>query len=152
LRYYLDFCQKYNFPPAQADSLPRFVRKLQEKKQTTVQQEQAACAIKLYYEIAAEDAFHLDHPPLLKEVAASYTQRKPVKAGPGPAPATVSGKPATGASWKTEYANLSNEIQVRHYSPKTLKTYLARVRKFQSFTHTVQSRTIKEAGSPLDLS
>ncbi len=51
LRYYLDFCQKYHFPPTQKQSLPRFIQKLQEKKQTKAQQEQAATAIKFYYEI-----------------------------------------------------------------------------------------------------
>ena len=51
LRYYLDFCQKYHFQPGQKESLPHFVRKLQEKKQTRVQQEQAVTAIILYYEI-----------------------------------------------------------------------------------------------------
>jgi len=51
LRYYLDFCRRYNFPPIRKESLPHFIRKLQEKKQTKVQQEQAVKAITLYYEI-----------------------------------------------------------------------------------------------------
>ena len=51
LRYYLDFCQKYHFPPIHKDSLPHFIRKLQEKKQTKVQQEQAVMAITVYYEV-----------------------------------------------------------------------------------------------------
>ena len=51
LRYYLDFCQKYHFPPIHKESLPPFIRKLQEKKQTKVQQEQAVMAITLYYEV-----------------------------------------------------------------------------------------------------
>jgi recombinational DNA repair protein (RecF pathway) len=50
LRYYLDFCQKYRFPPKHKESLPRFIQKLQEKKQTNAQQEQARNAIKLYYD------------------------------------------------------------------------------------------------------
>jgi integron integrase len=50
LRYYLDFCQKYRFPPGHTQSLPRFIQKLQEKRQTSAQQEQAAHAIKLYYD------------------------------------------------------------------------------------------------------
>ncbi len=32
LRYYLDFCEKYDFPDAKKDSLASFLRKLQEKK------------------------------------------------------------------------------------------------------------------------
>jgi hypothetical protein len=50
LRYYLDFCQKYRFPPIHNHSLPRFIQKWQEKKQTNALQEQATNAIKLYYE------------------------------------------------------------------------------------------------------
>ena len=51
LRYYLDFCQKYNFPQKQKESLPHFLKKLQEKRQTKAQQEQAVHAIALYYEL-----------------------------------------------------------------------------------------------------
>ena len=29
LRYYLDFCQKYQFPQARNDSLPHFLQKLE---------------------------------------------------------------------------------------------------------------------------
>ena len=51
LRSYLDFSRKYDLPAAQRDSLPPFMQKLQEKKQTRVQQEQAERAVTLYYEI-----------------------------------------------------------------------------------------------------
>ena len=51
LQYYLDFCSKYHFPHIDKNTLPRFILKLQEKKQTTAQQEQASKAITLYYEI-----------------------------------------------------------------------------------------------------
>jgi hypothetical protein len=51
LRYYLDFCQKYHFPHAQRESLPHFLHKLQEKKQTQAQQQRAPHAISLYYEL-----------------------------------------------------------------------------------------------------
>ncbi len=51
LRYYRDFCQKYDFPQEHQESLPHFLKKLQDKKQTTAQQEQAAHAISLYYEL-----------------------------------------------------------------------------------------------------
>ena len=54
LQYYLDFCRKYNFPPIQKESLLRFVQKLQEKRQTKTQQDQALEAITLYYQIVKE--------------------------------------------------------------------------------------------------
>jgi hypothetical protein len=45
LRYYLDFYPRYDLPPAQGESLPRYIQKLKEKKQTKAQQEQAARAV-----------------------------------------------------------------------------------------------------------
>ena len=45
LRYYLDFCRKYNFPQTQCGSLTHFLVKLQEKKQTKAQQDQASHSI-----------------------------------------------------------------------------------------------------------
>lgn len=54
LRYYLDFCEKYKLPARQKESLPEFLGKLQEKRQTKAQQEQAASAIGLFYKIIDE--------------------------------------------------------------------------------------------------
>ncbi len=51
LRYYLDFCRKYNFSQTQRGSLTHFLMKLQEKKQTKAQQDQASHSILLYYEL-----------------------------------------------------------------------------------------------------
>ena len=44
--------------------------------------------------------------------------------------------PQTGTSWISEYARLENEIRVRHYSQKTLKTYRHWMRHFQAFTRS----------------
>ncbi len=63
LRYYLDFCSKYNFPPAQKGSLARFLNKLKEKNQTKSQQEQAMDAVRLYYQIAARDGLQEAQKP-----------------------------------------------------------------------------------------
>src|SRR5919108_2910555 len=67
LRYYLDFCQKYHFPHAQQDSLPRFLHKLQEKKLTKAQQQQASHAVSLYYELLRFRDSHNDAPSLTKD-------------------------------------------------------------------------------------
>lgn len=45
-------------------------------------------------------------------------------------------RPLSGASWKPEYTRLVEEIQIRHYSPKTLKTYQQWLRHFQAFTRS----------------
>ena len=200
LRYYLDFCEKYDFPDAKKDSLAPFLRKLQEKKQTSVQQEQAADAIALYFDliegkypatklpphpktISKGHTFFKDARPFSVKEASfakpashspSFPSAKPIpdgfrekKAGPGEAlriaerGPTYRGsnrvhtikkaekapdgpreapyqshqaKKTKGLSWQAEYTRLSNEIQVRHYSPKTLKTYRGWMQKFQTFT------------------
>ncbi len=42
----------------------------------------------------------------------------------------------TGASWHEEFVNLTNNLKLRHYSPKTLKAYTHWVRKLQAFTQS----------------
>ncbi len=51
LRYFLDFCAKYPVPAARSDCMRLFIDKLREKKQTPAQQEQAAYAVSLYFEM-----------------------------------------------------------------------------------------------------
>jgi hypothetical protein len=93
LRYYLDFCQKYDFPDAQRESLPPFLGKLAEKKQTKEQLEQAAHTIALYYESldhkGPTDKFP-PHPKSGRKRDAPFTgakslSRAPWQKEPGPA-------------------------------------------------------------------
>ena len=51
LRFYLNFCEKYRFPPRSADSLPLFLNKLTEKNQSQAQQAEACEAVKLFYRV-----------------------------------------------------------------------------------------------------
>jgi integron integrase len=52
-------------------------------------------------------------------------------------PMNVQKDQKAGASWKKEYSRLSDEIALRHYSPKTLKTYRSHIGKFQAFTRSI---------------
>lgn len=74
LRYDLDFCQKYHFPHTQKESLPHFLHKLQEKKQTPAQQQQALHAVALYYELICFKDSHNDLSSLKK---AGPTEKAP---------------------------------------------------------------------------
>jgi len=132
------------------ESLPHFLHKLQEKKQTKAQQEQASHAISLYYELVHDRGSHTEIPSPKKAnppgkvpeessprpdalpneanlINISHKASSLGKTPPEPSPKTVSPchktNTATGVSWKTRYTRLVNEIQVRHYSPKTLKAY-----------------------------
>jgi integron integrase len=168
LRYYLDFCRKYHFSPTHKDSLPQFIRKLQEKKQTKAQQDQAVMAVKLYYEIInakvilnkepapqtprsqGYSPFNYEKRISIREAAARPIRYKkfipPLSRGSAQSTSvhsssqtvSPSGKEyveqETGVSWKAEYSKLEDEIHVRHYSSRTLKTYKGWVQKFQTFT------------------
>ena len=150
LRYYLDFCSKYNFPQQQKESLPHFLKKLQEKRQTKAQQEQAAQAVTLYYELPESGSSvpttdptptgsgqaSEEGKPSLGPSQERNLAKEPAFAEPPEKTDSASHNVRTGkgASWETEYLQLTNEIKLRHYSPKTLQAYTHWVRKFQAFT------------------
>jgi len=166
LRYYLDFCGKYSFPPTHKESLPNFIRKLQEKKQTKAQQEQAETAITMYFEIVKGSKFMPSNgqkpfsfrevsktpiqdkiavPPPFRDAAATRPGFSANHRLPGKAPVAL----GSGFSWKDEYSRLADEIQMRHYSPKTLQTYRGWMQKFQTFIRSkppknLSSQDVKE--------
>ncbi|MGD9211828.1 MAG: integron integrase [Desulfobacteraceae bacterium] len=51
-------------------------------------------------------------------------------------------KDQTNQSWRDEYQRLVDQIKVRHYSPKTLKSYRSWVRKFQTFTRSKDPKSL----------
>jgi hypothetical protein len=82
LRFYWDFCHKYRHDPLQSDSLPLFLKKLQDKHQSEPQRKQAQQAISLFYEMQtastlrrAEGASKKRRQPLMKS-----TRRRPSRA------------------------------------------------------------------------
>jgi integron integrase len=167
LRFYLDFCVKYRFPETERKSLDHFLHKLQEKKQTDAQQQQASHAIMLYYDLvgfqddrseksslspkdmipAIKTSEHSQPAGILNSTSkissdlSSMIQahEKPTTFTPQP---LHSEKTPTGMSWRDEYTRLTNEIQVRHYSPKTLKTYIHWVRHYQTFTRSLDPKSL----------
>ena len=81
LRYYLDFCKKYDFPDAKKGSLAPFLRKLQEKKQTRVQQRQAADAVALYFDLIGGRYPTAKLPPHPKIGSGKHALRAPPELG-----------------------------------------------------------------------
>jgi len=119
LRFYLDFCNKYQHTPSLHSSLPLFIGKLQEKKQTSRQQEQAQHAIHLYYALVNNDRFG---GKLSQAAVQSHdTTHKPTAT-------------SEQTAWERIYSDLDAAIKVRHYSPKTYKSYAGWTRQLQSFT------------------
>ena len=63
LRFYLDFCLNYHFPPRERESLQPYLEKLASRRQTPGQQNQAARAVRLYWEAVVEmEAGKAIHP------------------------------------------------------------------------------------------
>jgi len=155
LRYYLDFCHKYGFARLERQSLPLFIQKLKDKKQAEPLLKQAQHAIVLFYELGIspakvdsnnlpvknvqnngqiylgnERSFNkkkvLDQGRIERDIEILSTQESPAGGG-------SSGVKKTGADWRQVFTELENTIKLRHYSPKTLKSYLIWTRKFQTY-------------------
>jgi len=155
LRYYLDFCRKYNYRQDAQESFSAFGAKLREKKQNEKQREQAKHAVLLYFEMAfdsknkASSNFSRGNQKAISQISlnASFfnTQKRTNnqisqsdavssfqvdKFGPS----TLAEPKLNGADWTGVFKELKNAITMRHYSPATLRTYTGWTRKFQAHT------------------
>jgi integron integrase len=117
LRYYLDFCQKYQHPYADENSLLLFLKKLKQKNQPDDQRAQAQKAVQLYYS-------GLDQA---KGPQADVAQSNVAEAGRS----FDTEQPAN--PWTDAIESLKNEISVRHYSKKTWKAYSLWAQKLRYF-------------------
>lgn len=154
LRYYLDFCDKYPLPATSSDRIRMFCEKLQEKKQSKTQREQAAHAISLYFEMLRHDKETSSHLNVigeeLPEQGASPLrddsreldvpklqppESQQIKSRPGSSQYTEAGyqEKSKSPEWDAVLSVMAAEIKVRHYSRKTLKTYANWSRLFQRF-------------------
>lgn len=68
LRYYLDFCDKYEVAGSKSERFRFFMKKLREKNQTEEQRHQAAHAISLYFEMQRKDGKEGEQEPTICEV------------------------------------------------------------------------------------
>jgi hypothetical protein len=147
-----------------------FIDKLREKRQTAVQQNQAAHALSLYFEMERKRElpvadFNTDttkpfipEPPQVRDVSPSLPQPIPPETSSSVVPAQrqrwrlwEDGYAVKSASpeWDAAIAELAAEIKTRHYSRKTLKTYAHWSRQFQRFLKnkppkSLSSKDVKE--------
>ena len=127
LRYYVDFCFKYDHDSKHIESLPHFINKLREKNQTRQQQKQAYDSILIYY------AMYNIRPDWSKKVLVGNEIKKQVSTVDEQTTSYAVNDESLNPGWKSVYKRLSDEIKVLHYSPKTLKAYSKWVGKFQNF-------------------
>jgi len=154
LRYYLDFCDKYPVPAANSDRVRLFCEKLQEKKQSKAQREQAAHAISLYFEMIRHDKAtslqatvsrnevpetKADSPEndsdlqIAPKLQSAQLQQSSSRSGSSQYTEAGYQEKSRSPEWDAVLAAMAAEIKVRHYSRKTLKTYANWSRLFQRF-------------------
>jgi len=146
LHYYLDFCQKYKFNALNPESRLAFLAKLKEKKQPDNLIKQNSHALSLYYAMrdigkenigTNESGSHADLPESRKQRIPEGDSQVTVQT-PEMQPDSISrdgGKQVlkqSGADWTWVFEELKNGIKLRHYAPKTLKSYTGWVKKFQA--------------------
>ena len=154
LRYYLDFCQKYTLQKFAQKSLEAFTAKLEEKNQAEHLRQQARHAVSLFYALQHHSGRPNHESP--NNINTSQSLSKPTPIAPytrqptinqanrisdnhaslavaDPPPREEEGLKQCGADWSGVFNELKNTIKIRHYSPKTLKTYASWTRKFQAF-------------------
>ena len=146
LRYYLDYCHKYRFYYLNSDSLPNFLNKLKEKKQTGIQQKQAHESVHLFYELVSQQTDIKEALDLISkqsdsirdnlkpEIYANDSLKKENLNLRSYTKIPAINKGEINSKWQKIYDELNNEIKIRHYSPKTFKSYAIWTRKFQRFT------------------
>ncbi|MBI9088619.1 MAG: phage integrase N-terminal SAM-like domain-containing protein [Desulfobacterium sp.] len=144
LRFYLDFCHKYGFRKTEPGSLPPFIEKLRSKKKNTNFLQQASHAVHLFYSLSRQEPTAKPYTPgvdFAQNVTARENEKRPSTkqfakeaTSSFPADTPVSDQAENPKQkWQKAIADLADEIKVRHYSPKTLKSYRNWAYKLQAF-------------------
>lgn len=157
LRYYLDFCTKYSFKWSEKDSLPAFLIKLKSKNQKPFMLKQAEDAIHLLWKMKNSEEVieqqkktpeksnnfydtkeQIAKDSRVKQTAIATKQTKKVL------PETEkSVEKYKGVDWRQVYSELESSIRMRHYSPRTLKSYVGYTRQFQDFVKSKDPKCVE---------
>lgn len=137
-RYFLDYCAKYPAAISQAEQLSLFLEKLKAKRQSELQRRQAAYAVSKFFELQEEQL-------LVKRPTETADRMRQTDHETSSVTGSVSKRYGTQYSeagyqensdspeWDLVMKSMADEIRVRHYSRKTLKTYANWTRQFQRF-------------------
>jgi hypothetical protein len=168
LRYYFDFCRKYQHEVWDGESLHPFITKLTEKRQPAHLKQQASNAITLFYKKchnsqAPGKQLKTSDPNNLLRTASSKgssntesdTYLKSTVMGGDKVNLTRNIEPPDedvdsdnrirNADWTSIFEGLKQETSIRHYSPKTLRAYAGWARQFQTFTKSKPPRLLSSA-------
>ncbi len=129
LRYFLDFCEKYQISGDDAQRIDSFLDKLRQKGQSEARRQEASHAALLYFTMIRSG---MDNPP---SAQTAPTVQPGLDHSPRKSFYNVAGyqEKSDSPEWDEVIGKLADEIKVRHYSRKTLKTYALWSRQFQRF-------------------
>jgi integron integrase len=150
LIYFYDFSANYLDSGDKPEKVKRFLEKLRSKQQTPAQCQQAAHAVSLYFEMQSlerqpeksADEPRSEQQQIAEQDAAPQVFNEPFAPSaliPAFAPRQSQYSEAgyqeksSSPEWDELICTLADEIKVRHYSRKTLKTYAHWSRQFQRF-------------------
>jgi len=144
LRYFYDFCANHPGVNNKTELVTKFQEKLRCRNQSVLQCRQAAHAVALFFEMGTA-------PMHLENAVVEVSCQPKDEIGPTPSYARATApygsyrtqpslycpagyeKKSDSHEWDELLAKLADEIKVRHYSRKTLKTYAQWSRQFQKF-------------------
>ena len=155
LRYFYDFSVNYLDTDEKAQKVKLFLEKLQSKKQTPAQCQQAAHAISLYFEMQSQEmqrvrsldeqikektplVEHLSVPALSPKASAQTAHIPVFKQRQSQYSEAGYQEKSDSPEWDLVLEAMATEIKVRHYSRKTLQTYANWSRNFQRFLKNKQ--------------
>jgi len=140
LRFFLDFCEKYHVAGEEADRISRFLNKMLQKGQSEERLQQARQAVEGYFEMIRSGVGGqqlIRHAPDIRKQSHDPKSSGANLLAHGEAQSyyVVSRYQETSDSpeWDEVIGKLADEIKVRHYSRKALKTYALWSRQFQRF-------------------
>lgn len=123
LRFYLDFCLKYEFPPREATSLEPWLEKLASKGQTEFQRDEARRSLGLFYEIVPD--FGGPGRKVRREEGGVRREGDVVK------------RSEEQLKWDACLQRLEEVMALRQLARTTRKTYRMVVERFRAFAREV---------------
>lgn len=140
--------KKYQHDAVAPDSLGFFLIKLSEKKQSDIQKGQTQKAIQFYHKSFRQNSFPCKdtgnnrskekRSSIINEATAAPSLKKRVRTEEHSNTNKQNlQRSLKGCSWVKEFQELEGAISIRHYSPKTLKSYRGYIRRFQAYTKSL---------------
>ncbi len=151
LRFFLDFCEKYQVLGDIDTRIKSFLEKLQEKKQTEDQRRLARHAVSLYFKMLQKNVGSTAPAPgttqsSTQQVLSTDQEKaeRPIIGTARQSQYSVAGyqEKSDSLEWDKVLEAMATEIKVRHYSRKTLHTYAKWSRNFQRFLKNKPPETL----------